>query len=92
MCGELEKAMHGTRDAAQNWEHEYCEFMGGLGFERGKSSPCAFYHREREIRAVIHGDDFTLLGWKRDLDWYRKEISNRFEIKFRGRLGPGKLD
>ena len=73
MCGELDKAMYGTRDAAQNWEHEYCEFMG-IGFKSGKSSPCAFYHEEREIRAVIHGDDFTILGWEASLDWYRQQI------------------
>ena len=27
-CGLLEKAMYGTRDAAQNWECEYIEIMG----------------------------------------------------------------
>jgi len=27
MCGKLVKAMYGTRDAAQNWEMEYVEFM-----------------------------------------------------------------
>ncbi len=26
MCGELVKAMYGTRDAAQNWEVTYVEF------------------------------------------------------------------
>ena len=25
--GKLLKSMYGTRDAAQNWEAEYCEFM-----------------------------------------------------------------
>ena len=34
MCGELVKAMYGTRDAAQNWEHEYCDFMHSMGFRR----------------------------------------------------------
>ena len=27
MCGRLLKAMYGTRDAAQNWEFEYCATM-----------------------------------------------------------------
>ena len=26
MCGRLNKSMYGTRDAAQNWEEEYCDF------------------------------------------------------------------
>ena len=32
MCGKLLKAMYGTRDAAQNWESEYVEFLNSLGF------------------------------------------------------------
>ena len=42
MCGILNKAMYGTRDAAQNWEYEYSEFMETVGFRRGKASPCIF--------------------------------------------------
>ena len=36
MCGMLVKAMYGTRDAPQNWEYEYADFMTGLGFKREK--------------------------------------------------------
>ena len=61
MCGRLNKAMYGTRDAAQNWEMEYVEFMESIGFRRGQSTPCIFWHKCKGIRAVIHGDDFTLL-------------------------------
>jgi hypothetical protein len=49
-CGRLIKAMYGTRDAAQNWECEYVEFMEGIGFRRGQSTPCAFWHEERRTR------------------------------------------
>merc|ERR1711873_307000 len=62
MCGKLLKALYGTRDAAQNWEFEYIEFLRSKGFEKGKAMPCMFYHRERKIRVVVHGDDFTILG------------------------------
>ena len=84
--------MHGTRDAAQNWECEYVEFMEGIGFRRGQSTPCIFWHKEKGIRAVIHGDDFTLLGNEVALDWFRERIQEKFEVKFRGRLGPGNGD
>jgi len=43
-CGRLIKAMYGTRDAAQSWEFEYVEFMEGIGFRRGQSPPCIFWH------------------------------------------------
>ena len=76
MCGKLVKAMYGTRDAAQNWEEEYCDTVMGLGFDRGMASPCAFYHRERNLRVVVHGDDFTFCGLEEDLFWIRDLMSS----------------
>ena len=92
MCGMLMKSMYGTRDAAQNWENEYSNFMISLGFQRGAAVPCIFHHAEANLRIVIHGDDFTLLGPKTSLDWFCKEIVKKFEVKLRGRMGPGKND
>ena len=51
-----------------------------------------FWHEERQLRAVIHGDDFTLLGNEIELDWFRDNIQAKFEVKIRGRLGPGVND
>ena len=39
MCGRLLKSLYGTRDAAQNWEFEYIEFMESVGFNVGMSTP-----------------------------------------------------
>ena len=47
-----------------------------------------FYHPQRNIRLVVHGDDLTVLAHEADLDWFRRGISNDFEVKFRGRIGP----
>ena len=90
MCGKLNKAMYGTRDAAQNWEYEYVEWLKSVGFISARASPCVFYNPERGIRLVVHGDDFTVLGY--DLDWFRRAISDKYEVKFRGRVGPGEDD
>ena len=68
MCGKLVKSMYGTRDAAHNWENEYSEFMVGVGFRRGEASPCVFYQEEKNLRVVVHGDDFTIWGLEADLD------------------------
>ena len=92
MCGKLQKSLYGTRDAAQNWEAEYSEFMGSLGFQSGKSSPCTFYCEARDVRAVIHGDDFTLLGSRESLDWFKSRIMDKFEIKYKGRMGEREED
>ena len=42
MCRLLVKAMYGTRDAAQNWEHEYIELMANSGFVKSRATPCMF--------------------------------------------------
>ena len=35
----LNKAMYCTRDAAQNWEHEYTEFFTEIGFKGRNKQP-----------------------------------------------------
>ena len=72
------KALYGTRDAAQNWEYEYSAFMIGVGFSRGRSSPCVFRHASRDLRVVVHGDDFTVLGKEASLNWFQAAIKGRF--------------
>ena len=62
MCSRLNQSMYGTRDAAQNWSMEYTRFMESIGSETGKASPCTFLNRNKELRCVVHGDDFTILG------------------------------
>ena len=88
VVGRLNMSLYGTRDAAQNWEEEYVKFMEYVWFRRGMVSPCVSFHPSRELRAVIHGDDFTLLGYAKDLDWLRTQIASRQSVNFRGRLGP----
>ena len=79
MCGILRKSMYGTRDAAQNWEEEYTSFLKEIGFTQGKSSPCTFHHGAKNLRLVVHGDDFTILGPVKSLDWFRVQIAAAFE-------------
>ena len=89
MCGRLNKALQGTRDAAQCWEYEYNKFMvDELGFKRGRCSPCVFYHEEQNLRAVIHGDDFKLLGFDNNLDWFKSALTAKWQVKIKGRIGP----
>ena len=54
MCGELIMSMYGTRDAAQNWEQEYTDFVTGIGLKPSMSSPRVFHnwHERAHIRVV----------------------------------------
>ena len=87
MCGELLKSMYGTRDVANNWEQEYTEFLKSIGFVQGDAVTCAFKHLEKSINLVVHGDDFTALGHAKDLDWLKKNMREKFEVKAT-RIGP----
>ena len=72
-CGKLFKAMYGTRDAAQNWEYDCVEALETMGFVKGKAAPCAFYMKERNLRLVAHGDEFTVLGYSGGLGLAQEE-------------------
>ncbi len=41
---------------------------------------------------VIHGDDFTLLGYEESLDWFIEMVKKKVGYKHRGRLGPEDKD
>ena len=53
---------YGTRDAAQNWAHEYTTFLLTFGFQVERATPCNFTHRARRVHLSVHGDDFTVVA------------------------------
>ena len=87
LVAKLVRCAYGTRDAGAIWEDAYRGALESLGFVSGISSPCVFYHPSREIHTVVHGDDFTSMGVKSELDWLETEFAKHFELKIRGRLG-----
>ena len=88
VCGKLNFSLYGTRDAATNWEAHYTNILKGLGFSQGLTSPCVFYHSDRDIETVVHGDDFTSLAEEDQLIWFAGELSKVLNISNRGILGP----
>jgi len=93
MCAKLVRHMYGTRAAADGWQEEYSTFLvESLRFKQGLSSPCLFKHSDRQIVVSVHGDDFTAVGPKDDLDWYEAEMSKHYELTCQPRLGPGAGD
>ena len=89
--GRLVRCCYGTRDAGMLWEESYAQVLTDAGFTRGQASPCCFYHPQREISIVCHGDDFVAMGTDEDLTWYEDILSQAFELGERKRLGhePG---
>ena len=47
------------------------------------------YHKTRNMWCAVHGDDFSVPGFDQDLDFIEQVVKDNFEVKIRGRLGPG---
>ncbi len=91
--GLLKKHMYGTRKAAKGWHSEYAgRLVEEMGFSCGDASACVFHHKERNLRCSVHGDDLTTVGSKVNLDWFRRELEKRYELKEPHRIGPGPED
>ena len=81
MCAKLHKSLYGTRDAALNRAQAYSEVLQKMGFVKGSSSPCSFYHKEWAIRTVVHGDDFMSEGPGDNLKLMDAEMRKSFALK-----------
>ena len=57
------------------------------GFTRGAASACCFYHKQRDLRCIFHGDDFVFVGNDADLLWMEEQMRQRFLVKVVGKLG-----
>ena len=89
VCGLLKRTMYGTRDASAVWQRSYTTLLRKHGFQTGKAYPCTFYHAEMDVRLLVHGDDFLVLS---DEDGHRfvdKILSEEYEFKCDGHIGPG---
>ena len=93
LCGRLLIHMYGTRKAAKGWHSEYADFLvDGMGFVKGNASACVFHHSARDITTSVYGDDFSSVGSKRNLDWFKAELEKRYGLVELARLGPGPKD
>ncbi len=91
-CALLQRHMYGTRAAGDGWHDDYSVTLVDMGFERGDASACVFRHAERRISCSVYGDDFTSEGPKCNLDWFKAELEQRYELTETARLGPGPAD
>ena len=66
--------------------------LESIGFRRGSTSPCAFWHKDKGLRLVVHGDDFTSSGTENELRWLVQEFEKKYITKVRGIVGPDSHD
>ena len=81
MVGRLNLALYGTRDAAKLWQERVAKHLISIGFRRGRSNPCVYTHKKRNLRTLVHGDDYATVGSLEGLRWLQKELEAAFEIE-----------
>ena len=91
-CARLLYTLYGMRTAASSWEKEYSRTLEEAGFAVGRASACSFYHSARDVRIVVHGDDFVVEGQDADLKWVEGLLRAKYPVKVRGVLGPEEND
>ena len=86
MCWRLNKAMYGTRAAAQSSAQTYGARLKELGFKRAIGNPCCFMHSQKNVRVIVHGDDFVTLAEEEEVKWFLSKRRESYEVKIRGVL------
>ena len=81
LCGEQERTMYGTYDVAALWADDYSGHLVDGGFVKGLASPCIFRHPKRDIRMMVHGDDFFAGAFKSQLKYRGQVLAPHYDIK-----------
>ena len=63
-----------------------------MGFTRGKASTCCYQHTTRDLRCIVHGDDFVFVGTEHELRWVQGRMEKSFLVKVIRQLGGDPSD
>ena len=86
--GQLMLCLYGTRDAAKEWQKTLSRHLQSIGFIVGRGHPSVFHHPGRDVRVLVHGDDYLSSGYAKDLDWLKACLEKQYELQSQ-RIGVG---
>ena len=55
--------------------------MESIGFKVGRYNASTYYHPLRDLKQMLHGDDFATVGDIEDVRWLKGKLEERFELK-----------
>jgi hypothetical protein len=87
MCALFLKGWYGTQDASAIWQDDYAELLKENGYATGTSNAAVFYSKDSDARALVHGDDFAVLGDRIALERMDKLLKGRYSCKKMYTLG-----
>ena len=90
-CALLKRSMYGTLDAASIWQHTYADVLKN-NLKQCIAWPALFYQEDSDLRFMVHGDDFISLGDDFAQNFLEKVLSEKFEYRVDGQIGPEAAD
>ena len=82
------RAMYGTKDAAQCFD-SYCErTMEKLDYNIGVFNPCLYKHLVKDVSVLRHGDDFATFATRTQIAEFKEDLSKHSLVKHIVTLGP----
>ena len=85
-------SMYGTRDAASIWRDTWSEVLRESSMKVGVACPAFFCSHDVELKGLCHGDDFRVVGRRKQLRTLGRILEKRFEVKLTGHTGFGAID
>ena len=79
MLGKLRLCRYGT--AAKGWQETSSARLDTIGLKRGTGHPCVFHFSSRDIKTLLHGDDYVSAGSDESMDWLEAELAKACEIQ-----------
>ena len=68
-------------DASARWQAHYAQILKEHGFVQGLSNPSLFVHVERDIRLLVHGDDFMVEMPTHEEKWFGSVSFSKYDGK-----------
>ena len=84
----LNRAMHGTKDAAQCFDSHCERTMEKLDYNIGVFNPCLYKHLVKDVCVLKHGDDFSTLATRTQIAEFKEDLSKHLLLKHIATLGP----
>ena len=88
MCARLLKTMYGAQDASHVWQEHYTKKLLERGFVQGQAWTSVFRHPDKDVMLLVHGDDFLVLGDEDGQKYLKDTLSERYEFRCDGCIGP----
>ena len=89
-CGYavLDKAMYGTKNAAQCFDVASENAMTAMGHDTGPFSHCLYPSSAADTSVFRHGDDFVVSGREHNKQEFEEKLSKHLIVKHLATFGP----